>query len=68
MLAAMGLLLLAGGFCVLMAAATGGGFIFAIPMVIIATTFLGMFHYVVWGRALSRLRAEADEQRDDAAE
>lgn len=51
-------LLLAGGsFLLLVGIVTGTALFFIIPLILIGGTLFGMFHYLVWGRLLSKLMA-----------
>lgn len=61
LLAVFFLLLFAGGFLALLGVATQTGFLFFIPVLLIAATLVGLFHYIIWGRLLSKRIAEQEE-------
>jgi len=61
------LLLFAGGFLILLGVVTGIGVLF-VPVLIIGAVLLGLFHYVVWGWALTKLlRDDTDSEAFEEA-
>jgi hypothetical protein len=53
-----------GGFACLLLVLLTGGFFFYFGLVVLGLTGLGLFHYMVWGRAMSEQTAGEREEME----